>query len=66
VVAWAFNQSYYLLLLLRVLAACTQLRVLLAFLAFDDISVLPKESVLAVLDEAAADPDEVCGGRGHG
>lgn len=38
-----------------------QLRVLLAFLAFDDISVLPKDSVLAVLDEAAADPDEVGG-----
>ena len=42
-----------------------QLRVLLAFLAFDEISVLPKDSVLAVLDEAAADPDEVRTSRGR-
>ncbi len=33
---------------------------LLAFLALDDVSVLPQESVLAILDEAAGDPDEVC------
>lgn len=32
----------------------------MSFLALDEISVLPRDGVLAVLDEAAADPDEVC------
>ncbi len=35
-----------------------KLRVLLAFLALEDISILPKELVLAVLEEAGKDADE--------
>ena len=47
-----------LLGVLKQLDQATKLRVLLAFLAVEDVGVLPKELVLAVLDEAAGDVDD--------